>query len=58
MLRLGIEKNSSDNAPNYDTEVAEMLFYNFYVEDLLKLVESEEIAIQLIKDVEEYVDRA
>ena len=53
-----LRRTATDNAPNYDTEVAEMLFYNFYVEDLLKLVESEEIAIQLIKDVEEYVDRA
>ena len=40
-----------DNAPNYDTEVAETLLHNFYVDDLLKLVESEEKVIQLIKDV-------
>ena len=41
----------NENAPNYDTEVAETLLHNFYLDDLLKSMKSEEIAIQLIKDV-------
>ena len=45
-----LRRTAVDNAPNYDTEVAETLLHNFYVDDLLKSVESEEIAIQLIKD--------
>ena len=48
LRRTAIE---NENAPNYDTEVAETLLHNFYVDDLLKSMESEEIAIQLIKDV-------
>ena len=46
-----LRRTAMDNAPNYDTEVAETLLHNFYVDDLLKLVESEEKVIQLIKDV-------
>ena len=42
-------RTAMDNAPNYDTEVAETLY--IFVDDLLKSVESKEIAIQLIKDV-------
>ena len=34
-----------------DTEVAETLLHDFYVNDLHRSVESEETAIQLIKDV-------
>ena len=44
-----LRRTAMDNTPNYDTEVAETLC-NFYIDDL-KSVESEEIAIQLIKDV-------
>ena len=46
-----LRRAAIDNAPNYDTDVAETLLHNFYVDDLLKLVESEEVAIQLIKEV-------
>ena len=38
-------------APNYDTEVAETLLHNIYVDDFLKSLESEEEAIQLIRYV-------
>ena len=46
-----MRRTAVNNATKYDTEVAETLLHNFYVDDLLKSVESEEIAIQLIKDV-------
>ena len=46
-----LRRTAIDNAPNYDTEVAETPLHNFYVDDLLKSVESEEIAIQLIRDI-------
>ena len=36
---------------NYNKKDAEMLLHNFYIDDLLKSVETEEIAIQLIKDI-------
>ena len=35
-----LRRTAVDNAPNYDTEVAETLLHNFYVDDL-KSVESE-----------------
>ena len=44
-----LKRTAMENAPNYGTEVAETLLHNFYVDDLLRSVESEEIAIQLIK---------
>ena len=44
-----LRRTAMDNASNYDTEVAKTLY--IFVDDLLKSVESEEIAIQLIKDV-------
>ena len=40
-----------DNEVKYDREVAETLRSNFYVDDLLKSVRDEEIAITLMKDV-------
>ena len=46
-----LRRTAVDNATKYDTEVAETLLHNFYLDDLLKSVESEEIDIQLIKDV-------
>ena len=46
-----LRKTAVDNVTKYDTEVVETLLQNFYIDDLLKSVESEEIAIQLIKDV-------
>ena len=45
-----LRRAAIDTAPNYDTEVAETLLHNFYVDDP-KSVEWEEIAIQLIKDI-------
>ena len=46
-----LRRTAVGNAPKYDKELAETLLHNFYVDDLLKSVESEEIAIQLIKDL-------
>ena len=34
-----------------------MLLHNFYVDDFLKAVEPEEIAIQLIKDLKECTEK-
>ena len=45
-----LKRTAMDNAPNYVTEVSETLLHNLYVDDLLRSVELEEIAIQLIKD--------
>ena len=45
------KRTGMDNAQNYDIEVVETLLHNFYVDDPLLSVESEEIAIQLIKDI-------
>ena len=44
-------RTATDNVQSYDTDIAETLLHNFYVDDLFKSVEQEEIAIQLIKDV-------
>lgn len=52
-----LRRTAIDNATNYDKEVAEMLLHTFYINDLYKSVESEEIVIQLIKDIEEYVEK-
>ena len=46
-----LRRTAMDNAPNYDAKVVETLLHNFYVDKLLKSVELEEIAIQLIKNV-------
>ena len=46
-----LRRTTVDNALNYDTEVAQTLLHNFYVDDFLKSIESEEIVIQLIKDL-------
>ena len=35
-----LRRTAMNNAPNFDTEVAETLLHNFYVDDLLKSVES------------------
>ena len=45
-----LRRTAVNNTTKYDTEAAETLLHNFY-DDLLKSVESEKIAIQLIKDV-------
>ena len=52
-----LRRTTVDNATKYDTEVAETLLHNFYLDDLLKSVESEEIDIQLIKDVKKCVEK-
>ena len=46
-----LRRTAIHNAPNYDTEVAEILSHKFYVDYLPKSVESDEIAVQPIKDV-------
>ena len=46
-----LRRTAVNNATKYDTEVADTLLHNFYIDDLLKSVESEEVAIQLIKDI-------
>ena len=51
MLQLCIEKKSYWQCTKLRHKVAETILHIFYVDDLLKSVESEEEAIQLIKDV-------
>ena len=51
-----LRRTAIDNAPDYDTEVAETRLHNFYVDVLLKSVESDEIAIQLSKTLEECLE--
>ena len=46
-----LRRTARDNEVKYDPEVAETLRSNFYVDDLLKSVKDEEIAVTLIKDV-------
>ena len=46
-----LRRTARDNEVKYDPEVADTLRSNFYVDDLLKSVKDEEIAVTLIKDV-------
>ena len=46
-----LRRTARDNEVKHDPEVAETLRSNFYVDDLLKSVKDEEIAVTLIKDV-------
>ena len=46
-----LRRTARDNNVKYDPEVAETLRSNFYVDDLLKSVKDEEIAVTLMKDV-------
>ena len=46
-----LQRTARANEVKYDPEVAETLRSNFYVDDLLKSVKDEEIAITLMKDM-------
>ena len=46
-----LRRTARDNEVTFDPEVAETLRSNFYLDDLLKSVKNEEIAVTLIKDV-------
>ena len=46
-----LRRTARDNEAKYNPEVAEILGSNFYVDDLLKSVRNEEIAVTLIKYV-------
>ena len=52
-----IRKTADDNASDFNVRVAETLIKNFYVDDLLKCVKSEDSAIQLIQDVRKICER-
>ena len=45
-------KTAIDNKVRYREEVSKTLLHNFYVDDLLKTVETEELGIWLIRDVQ------
>ena len=46
-----LQRTARGNEVKYDPEVAETLKSNFYVDDLLKILKDEEIAVTLIEDV-------
>ena len=46
-----LRRTARDNEVKYDPEVVETLGSNFYVDDFLKSVKDEEIAVTLMKDV-------
>ena len=48
-FRYVLRRTAIENEPNYDTEVAETLIPNFYIDDLLKSMESEEILTYFYK---------
>ena len=50
---FALRKTAIYNESQYEPEVIKTLLNNFYVDDLLKSVDTEESAIQLIKDVKE-----
>ena len=52
-----LRKIAVDNASNFKAGVSETLMKNFYVDDLLKSVESEDSAIQLIQYVRKICQR-
>ena len=45
-------KRVIDNEVRYREEVSQTLLHNFYVDDLLKTVKTEELGIRLIRDVQ------
>ena len=47
----GRRATAADNETKYGTEVAETLENNFYVDDMLKSVSIEEVAIKLMQGV-------
>ena len=46
-----LQRTARDNEVKYDPEVAETLKSKFYVDDLLKFIKDEEIAVTLMEDV-------
>ena len=46
-----LRKTAIDNEVRYGEETSKTLLHNFYVDDLLKLVETEESAVKLIRDI-------
>ena len=53
-LRVAVIMHSKEQLVKYDLEAAETLRSNFYVDDLLKSVKDEEIAVTLMKDVKAF----
>ena len=47
----GLKRTAKENYKKYETEIARILRENFYADDLLKSVNSENDAIKLIKNV-------
>lgn len=46
-----LRKNAEDNQHSFDSEVIDTVYKNFYMDDCLKSLASEEEAIQLAKDL-------
>ena len=46
-----LQKTAIDNEVRYGEEASQTLLHNFYVDDLLKSVETKESAIRLIRDI-------
>ena len=46
-----LRKTAIDNEVRYGEEASQTLLHNFYVDDLLKAVETEELVVRLIRDV-------
>ncbi|XP_063446656.1 uncharacterized protein LOC134726186 [Mytilus trossulus] len=52
-----LKKTAIDNGELFDTEIASTVERNFYVDDLLKSVDTEERAVQLATDLREIMKR-
>ena len=48
-----LKRTAVDNSSSFDVNASETVMKNFYVDDLLKSVKSEEYAVDLIKRVKE-----
>ena len=46
-----LQKTATDNEVRYGEEASQTLLHNFYVDDLLKSVQTKESAIRLIRDI-------
>ena len=53
-IRPWVRRTATDNEVKYDPEISETLRSNFYVDDLLKSVKDEEIAVTWMKDVKAF----
>ena len=51
LLVDALQKTAIDNEVRYGEEASQTLLHNFYVDDLLKSVETKELAIRLIRDI-------